>query len=65
MKNDAKADITIRTTEYTLRHLGKHADLNGPEAAKHLIANANNPLFSSRKKFNSFFGKKQMGNWIE
>jgi integrase len=40
MKNDAKADITIKTTEYTLRQLAKHADLNDPEAVKHYVANA-------------------------
>jgi len=40
MQNDAKAHITIKTTEYTLRHLAQHSNLLEPEDVKHYIANA-------------------------
>ncbi len=41
MKNNNKADSTIRFTDKALTYLSKHADLNKPEQVKHHIANLN------------------------
>jgi len=40
MKDNGKADNTIKTTGDTLRRISKHADLSRPEEVKYYIANA-------------------------
>lgn len=39
MKNNAKADTTIKFVDKALTHLSKHANLNQPEQVKQFIAN--------------------------
>jgi len=39
MKNNGKADTTIKFVNKTLIHLNKHTNLNKPEQVKHFIAN--------------------------
>ena len=38
MKNDNKADSTIRNYDKLLSYLDKHADLNEPEKVKRFVA---------------------------
>ena len=39
MKNNGKADTTIKFVDKALTYLSKHANLNQPETVKHFIAN--------------------------
>jgi integrase len=39
MKNNGKADTTIKFTDKALTYISKHANLNEPEQVKHFIAN--------------------------
>ena len=45
LKNDGKADDTIKNTDKLLRHLDAYADLNNPEAVKQFIATKSSPSY--------------------
>jgi integrase len=39
MKNDGKAEVTLRTTSFILGKIARHANLNNPEQVKQYVAN--------------------------